>query len=261
MRLNEPEDPIPGPRGFNEYAPKTLADQAPYDRRGLVYSPPVLEFCKKLRKKYVVEGKPFLAVRETGEDGDNPHYHFAFYSTSKIQSVRTFVNRAGWKGNESYSLKIGFEDLIESHFDYLCKGASKDDLPHVFAASNDFDYAVIDERHKRYWCNFEEIKATRKRKADSASRAPIGEQIYALCKQEIHGGSLPSEDKVIEIAMRWYITNKASMSVYHVTNVVNWVVGKLHSTSEDANDLGKNLFDSNRMEIFKQNCKLKLSNY
>lgn len=210
--------------------------------------------------KYVVKGKPFLVVRETGENGDNPHYHFAFASAAKSQTVRTFINRTAWKGNKNYSLKVGDENLMERHFNYLCKGSSKNDLPEVVMSSDHFDNAVIEERHESYWTENEKlVQGSRKRKANSG--VSIGEQIYAICKGKGDGGGIPSEDQVIEIAMRWYISHKTSMSVYHVTNVVNWVMGKLHSTTEDVNDLGKNLFDSNRMEIFKQNCKLKLSNY
>lgn len=218
------------------------------------------DFINAFVDKYVVKSEPFLVVAETGKDGDNPHYHLAFTTTAKLQAIRTYINRSAWKGNQNYSLKLGKDDLIESHFDYLCKGSSPDDSPSVFMSSDHFDDTVIKERHQRFWVkNQEFVKGNRKRKSDS--RLPIGEQIYTICKQKVHGGTIPSEDQVIEIAMRWYITNKTSMSVYHVTNVVNWVIGKLHGTTEGLDDLGKDLFDSNRMEVFKQNCKLKLNNY
>lgn len=215
-------------------------------------------FLKPLREKYVDEEIRFLCVREVGENGNNPHYHIAFASKVKTQAIRTWINRTAWKGNKNYSLKTGSEDLLERQFDYLCKGKSADDMPEIVARSDDFDDSVIKERHDRYWVNNKAYNAVsgRKRKTDAATS--VGQQIYDICKQR--PGGIPSEDQVIEIAMRWYINHKFSMSVYHVTNVVNWVMGKLH-TQETVNDLGSDLFDCNRMEIFKQNCKLKMSNF
>lgn len=217
-------------------------------------------FLDPLLDKYVVKSEPFLCVREVGENGDNPHYHIAFASSVKTQCIRTWINRGAWKGNQNYSLKVGCVDLLERQFNYLCKGASRDDMPHVITGSADFNDAVIEERHKAFWLEHEELVASgRKRKANSG--VPIGEQVYTICKKKADAlGVIPSEDQVIEITMRWYLTHRASMSVYHVTNVVNWVIGKLH-TQETVNDLGTDLFDANRMEIFKQNCKLKLNTY
>lgn len=219
-----------------------------------------LHFIIPLFERYVVKTEPFLLVRETGENGDNPHYHICFASASKTQTIRSWINRTAWKGNKNYSLKTGIEDKLERQFNYLLKGRSRDDLPEVIRRSADFDDAVIAERHKAYWVeNQELVSGSRKRKANSGTA--IGEQVYAICKKKSDSlGAIVSEDIVIEVTMRWYLSHKASMSVYHVTNVVNWVIGKLH-TQESVNDLGVDLWDSNRMEIFKQNCKLKMNNY
>lgn len=217
-------------------------------------------FYEPLLAKYVVKSEPFLCVREVGENGNNLHYHIAFASSAKTQCIRTWINRSAWKGNKNYSLKVGSEDLLERQFDYLCKGKSRDDLPEILSASADFDDTVVAKRHETYWIEHDKLMATgRKRKANTGTA--IGDQVYAICKQKADTlGVIPSEDQVIEITMRWYIAHKTSMSVFHVTNVVNWVIGKLH-TQDTVNDLGHDLFDANRMEIFKQNCKLKLSGY
>lgn len=220
---------------------------------------PLKTFIGPLRE-YIIESEPFLCVRETGENGNNPHYHLCFATSCATQTIRTRINRSAWKGNENYSLKVGVVNKLDDQFNYLCKGSSCDDLPQVLFASAHFDDSVIEERHKAYWIKNEEIvSASRKRKANSG--LSVGEQIYTICKQKSDTlSAIVSEDTVIEVTMRWYINHKTSMSLHHVTSVVNWVVGKLH-TQETLNDLGHDIWDSNRMEIFKQNVKLKLNNY
>ena len=84
-----------------------------------------------LFEKYVDKSVPYLGVFERGEDDENPHWHLAFRCIGKMQALRQWLVRNGFKGNQSYSLKAGDPEKMDAHFNYLCKGTGtgKEDGP------------------------------------------------------------------------------------------------------------------------------------
>ena len=195
LRLNRPEDPVEQSRIVN-----------------------------LLFEKYVDQSVPYLVVYETGEDDKNPHWHFAFRCISKMQALRQFLTREGFKGNQSYSLKAGDPEKMDSHFDYLCKGTGtgKEDGPNVVLRHKDFTDAVIDERHNVFWKKNQEIidrKPKRKREE------PASKMILAICEQKLEHSDKTaiSEDELIDITLEWYKKNKWSMNTFQMKSVVNYV--------------------------------------
>lgn len=214
LRLNRPQDPVEQARIVN-----------------------------LLLEKYVDKSVPYLCVFETGEDDKNPHWHFAFRCIGKMQALRQCLGRNGFKGNESYSLKAGDPEKMDTHFDYLCKGTGtgKDDGPYVVFGHEYFTDAVIYERHNTFWKKAQEIAD---RKPKRKREEPASKMILAICQQKLEhsGKSSISEDELIDITLEWYKKNKWSMNVFQMKAVVNYVSYCLNP-------------DSNRVELMKQQLK------
>lgn len=197
-----------------------------------------------LLEKYIDQSVPYLVVRELGEDKQNPHRHYAFRCIGKMQALRQWLVRNGLKGNESYSLKAGDPEKMDTHFDYLCKGTGtgKEDGPDVILRHEDFTDAVIDERHQVFWKKSQEIGD---RKAKRKREEPASKMILAICQQKLEHDprkSSISEDELIDITLEWYKKNKWSMNVFQMKAVVNYVSYCLNP-------------DSNRVELMKQQLK------
>ena len=177
-----------------------------------------------LLEKYVDQRVPYLCVHELGENDKNPHWHLAFRCVGKMQALRQFLTRNGFKGNESYSLKAGDPNQMDAHFDYLCKGTGtgKEDGPNVVFRHEDFTDSVIDERHDVFWKKNQEI---RDRQPKRKREEPASKMILAICQQKLEhsGKSAISEDELIDITLEWYKKNKWSMNTFQMKSVVNYV--------------------------------------
>lgn len=197
-----------------------------------------------LLEKYIDKSVPYLCVHETGENDENPHWHLAFRCIGKMQALRQWLGRNGFKGNESYSLKAGDPEKMDAHFDYLCKGTGtgKEDGPNVVFGHEYFTDAVVYERHNTFWKKAQEIAD---RKPKRKREEPAAKMILAICEQKLEHDrqkSAISEDELIDITLEWYKKNKWSMNVFQMKAVVNYVSYCLNP-------------DSNRVELMRNALK------
>ena len=197
---------------------------------------------------HIDKEKPYLIVRETGKDDENPHFHIAaeLKDGKTIQSFRTFLNREGIKGNEAYSLKKGNPEKMDRHFTYLCKGTDAKTPPDVISRHPDFTDEVIDQRHQIYWQVNAQLPK-KKRKTESVTAA--ADQIALLCKQRIAHSKAESlsEDEIIDIAVAWQHANRKTLNDFFLKSVINHVTYTLKG------------MNCNRMEQFRN--KLKYNNF
>jgi len=201
------------------------------------------EVFTEILAKYVDKTATHLFVYETGKKDENPHVHGTFRLVSAVQAFRQYLLRKGLKGNQSYSLKVADRDQMKAHFQYLCKGTGtgKDDRPNVGFRSENLHDAVIQQFHKIYWEENQQIaKGNSKRKREE----PAAKQILAICRQKIEHGPKDAllEDEIIDITLEWYFKNKWSMNTFQMKAVVNYVSYGLNK-------------DSNRVHLMKQSLK------
>lgn len=73
-----------------------------------------------------------FAVRELGENQDNPHYHLLFAVTDerKLNALKQYVKTKYPGGNEIKAWTRSIKD-VSAHLRYLCKGVSRAEMPHV----------------------------------------------------------------------------------------------------------------------------------
>ncbi|AXQ65492.1 MAG: hypothetical protein [Circular genetic element sp.] len=201
-----------------------------------------------LLKDHIDEAKPYLIVRETGKDGENPHFHVAgeLQDGKTLQNFRTFLNREGIKGNEAYSLKKGNPEKMDRHFTYLCKGTDAETPSEVICRHPDFTDEVIAQRHQIYWQVNAQLPK-KKRKTESVTAA--ADQIALLCKQRIAHNKAESlsEDEIIDIAVAWQHANRKTLNDFFLKSVINHVTYTLKG------------MNCNRMEQFRN--KLKYNNF
>lgn len=210
-------------------------------------------FIGGLLNDYFDQEKLFLVVRELGEDGNNPHYHIAGSlidvlpgSDSKSDDARTEflrkkVKTAGWKGQKYQRWGTGDPDLMDSHFDYLCKGTGtgKEDQPHVVFRHPDFTDAVIKERNKVYW----KINAALPKKGTKKRKRNASEEILTMCRERHIQAT--EHNKIFDQVLRYYCKHIKYLQPIYVKNLV-------HQTSIYLNPQG------NTAELLRQFC---LSNY
>ncbi|AXQ66028.1 MAG: putative replicase [Cressdnaviricota sp.] len=167
--------------------------------------------------------KPKLAVRERGEDDDNPHQHWFFHlqEGKKLSAFRSSLNRKGFKGNEMYSLKAGKPKLCDSHLDYLCKGitSQEEDDVDIITRSKDFDDTVIAQRHEVYHKIHAYLPEKKRKRELNASKLIGYLEVTMRKKQKV---PLPRAE-MHKLAMRWYYENKTTINVHHLRTVTNHV--------------------------------------
>lgn len=136
-----------------------------------------------------------FAVKELGDNGDNPHWHFLLEVADaiKIQAVRTALGRAvpALKGNGKYSLTVVKD--VAKYERYLCKGES--DGSGVAAAwRNSIVYSdeKLEELHEAYWAENRKLK---KRKAGS-----VVDHVIDVAKRE--GVSWEKREELAKIYIR-----------------------------------------------------------
>lgn len=195
--------------------------------------------------------KPYFVVFETGEDGENPHFHLTGYLKpgKSLQSLRTFVNRSGIKGQDAYSLKLGIEEKIDSHYTYLCKGDSVEAQPEIIHCHPDFTDTIIAERHETYWeVNAELPKKRRKTKTTNAADA-----ISRICFDTMshNGGRKLLEDEIIDISVEWVHKNRKTLNDFYLRSLINHVAYTVNRLEDETGDP----WDSNRMTQLRNKLK------
>lgn len=186
-------------------------------------------FVGSLLNDYFDQEKPFLAVRETGRNDNNPHYHIAGSllqslpgsdtksDNGRTEFLRKRVNVLGWKGNECQRWGVGKADLMDSHFDYLCKGrgTGKEDGPHVIFRHKDFTDAVIEERHKIYW----KINAALPQKGRKKRKLNVSEEILTMCRERKICST--EHDKIFDQVLAYYCQHVKYLQPNYVKNLVH----------------------------------------
>lgn len=209
---------------------------------------PLIDGIASFIDAYVNQEQPYLVVRETGEDGQNPHFHVAgtLKDGKTIQSLRTFFNRKGIKGNEAYSLKKGDPEKMKDHFTYLCKGADTETPPDIRARHPNFTDAIVAQLHEVFWQVNTKLPQ-KKRKAETVTAA--SDAIVKLCRQKIDHSKADSlsEDEIIDIAVHWQHSNRKTLNDFFLKSVINHVTYSLKG------------MNCNRMEQFRN--KLKYNNF
>jgi hypothetical protein len=197
------------------------------------------------------KGQPYLVVRETGENDQNPHFHFAGHLADghTIQSLRTRLNRLGIKGNEAYSLKKGDANKMDTHFTYLCKGASVEAQPEIIARSPYFEDVVVQDRHETFWQVNAQLPK-KKRKTESVSAA---DAISRICFDTMNhnGGQKLLEDDIIDIAVDWVHKNRKTLNDFYLRSLINHVCYTVNKGSQETGDG----WDSNRMTQLRNKLK------
>lgn len=197
------------------------------------------------------KAQPYLVVRETGENDENPHFHFSgtLSNGQSIQSFRTRLNRLGIKGNEAYSLKKGDAQKMDSHFTYLCKGANVEAKPEIIARSPDFDDTVIAERHELYW----EVNAQLPKKRRKKEPVAAADAISRICfdRMSHNGGRKLLEDEIIDLSVDWIHKNRKTLNDFYLRSLINHVC---YTVNKGEDDTG-NPWDSNRMEQLRNKLK------
>ena len=199
----------------------------------------------------VDNAQPYLVVRETGENHENPHFHLAgtLKGGKTIQGFRTMLNRLGIKGNEAYSLKAGNAEKMDSHFTYLCKGESVDAQPDIVDRSPDFNDTIVAQRHEIYWQVNAELPK-KKRKVESVSAA---DAIIRICFDTMNhnGGQKLLEDDIIDIAVDWVHKNRKTLNDFYLRALINYVAYSVNKGPQETDDP----WDSNRMTQLRNKLK------
>lgn len=210
-------------------------------------------FINQLLDDYFNKEEPYMIVRELGKDNKNPHYHLAGTlleilpgSDSKSDDPRTeFLRRRvkalGWKGQKYQAWGLGKPDLMDSHFDYLCKGSGtgKQDGPHVIRRHPDFTDAVIAQRHEIYW----KVNARLPKEGAKKRKRNASEEILTMCRER----NIQSTEhgKIFDQVLRYYCKHVKYLQPIYVKNLV-------HQTSIYLNPEG------NTAEVLRTYC---LNNY
>ncbi|AXQ66117.1 MAG: putative replicase [Cressdnaviricota sp.] len=183
----------------------------------------------QLLADYFDQEEPYLVVREFGKEAQNPHYHLAGTllndlpgsksrsDNGRTEFLRKRVATAGWKGNECQSWKLGVVGLMDSHFDYLCKGTGtgKQDQPQVVFCHPDFTKTVIAERNKVFW----KINATLPKKGSQKRKRNASEEILSMCRER---NILASEHgKIFDQVLRYYCKHIKYLQPIYVKNLVH----------------------------------------
>lgn len=122
-----------------------------------------------------------FVVKENGNASENPHMHAVFSSVQKVASLRQSFRRKfpNHTGNGSYSLKECNDDT-DAYGRYLCKGASRDDLPVVVCRQGiDYTDGWVQAMHDEYWVNNALLEKNKKRRAMN-----MVEKLESICKEK-----------------------------------------------------------------------------
>ncbi len=229
----------PLPDGYNLCPLPEDADEHDYKESVIEYCPWIIS---GLLDRWIDQDHPYMIVFETGEEHDNPHFHAAGTLKSTDQAVRTELNRCGYKGNKAYKFTAGDPELMDSHFDYLCKGegTGKEDGPCVLFAHPDFTPAVISERNKIYWKVNAQLPKSKNKRSNAGS---LSDMVLKVCRQKIeHGPPSLSEDQLIDITLEVAHRRSGVLNAFHLKSVVNHVAYSLNP-------------DSNRVALLKNAMK------
>lgn len=156
------------------------------------------QYVKELIDKYCDIPMPYLVVKEEGKDGENPHYHLCFATSTTMPTLRQALRRR-LTGNEAYSLKQCKE--LPKQFLYLCKGegTGEDDKPNIVHKSEHFTDERIEELHAMYWRNNDAITSSQK-KSKLAENA--GRDILMMCQQR--GYTDQNKAEIFDICIAYY---------------------------------------------------------
>jgi hypothetical protein len=204
-----------------------------------------------IHTKYVDKSVEYLIVRETGENDDNPHYHFAFSLIGTVQALRQSLLRKGIKGKNSYRLESAKPEKMHEQWVYLCKGltSTKESDIDVKFRHPHFDDVVLKKLHEWFYQKAVDLmKGKTKRKRER----PAAEQILEICRDKItHSKKIAlSEDEIIDTVFEWYAKQKYQMNTYQMKGQITWISYNLGTDPKT----GKH-YDSNRVTLAKMACK------
>lgn len=178
----------------------------------------IVDFCQS------IDGSVFC-VRE--EEAQRPHYQAVVRTSIKSQAFRVRVTNAfkECKGNSGYSIKTG--DDYDGFVQYLCKGASRDDVPDVvYVQDITITRDVIAAKHEAYWQRNKELR-TRVKK----DRKAFDEELLERCRPLVASDANELDARSV-IANEYLImkreTGASSVDVYRARQTVNAVWLQLH---------------------------------
>lgn len=199
---------------------------------GVDIVPAVQEWLTKHTQSYV-------GCKEISEAGVL-HYHICCRSEVDKEALRASLKYKLRVGRDGAMVEAGNKGISftpdkvrdeEDTFRYICKGASRDELPDIV-----FFYRLVDDRqgwirskHVEYWSKNEELKATAKRKR-TGERVSIADRLDLFAAQQNRLMD-PSEfrAKLIDEYIRLCVEDNKAISVYAARSVVN---GKLAKYSD-----------------------------
>jgi len=170
-----------------------------------------------------VQGHDFLVCRETGRDGDNPHYHGIATIDVQMAALRKRMQRFGFTGNQAYSLKLIQPAKRQDYLKYLCKGTGtgSEDAPDIRHQENfsDEDVAGL---YRGYWVTNQILSEERAKKRTRTQSA--GAQILELARSK----KLRIKEDVAREVFDWYLVNKTTASHHQMKGVFCWVMSHLN---------------------------------
>lgn len=172
------------------------------------------QYVKELIDKYCDLPMPYLVVKEEGKDGENPHYHLCFATSTAMRTLRQALRRR-LTGNEAYSLKQCKE--LRKQFLYLCKGegTGENDGPIIVHKSDHFTDERIEELHAMYWRNNDAITSSQKK---SKLVENAGRDILMMCQQR--GYTDQNRSEIYEVCMAYYGKRAKHLNPKYVEDLV-----------------------------------------
>lgn len=152
------------------------------------------------------QGDIFI-VKELTSTNQTIHYQSYWKTDTKKDAITKRFQRLQIKGggsNEQYAV-TKVEDTPEDHqrvIQYLCKGASKDELP-VVLYTNFLSDEQIKEYHTKYWLENETYRDNVKSKKDKIKELTVFQQALAYVQIYI-GPATPCPIKVCELLIDFY---------------------------------------------------------
>lgn len=170
-----------------------------------------------------------LVVRETLQDGSNPHLHCLLTSAkdSKLPALRKSLLQCmpELKGNGSYSMTTVRDE--GKYLRYICKGASAGEMPDVKWMQYMCD---VEELHDEYW-------AEHKKKYKPS--LTVTEHVLQRCRDE----SVSCEDraKIAEFYVSEQVARGKCLNLFQAKGQVNLIQCMLDATGKKITDFASEI--------------------
>jgi hypothetical protein len=119
---------------------------------------------------------PFIMVRE---EATRPHCHCVIQLVIKPEQFRRKfkVKFPEYEGNKDFIIQT--KDDLEAQYRYVCKGKSKEEMPHVISKLK-VEVGKIEEYHNAYWEQNDKLKKSCKKKSSVSFTQECYNELFLL---------------------------------------------------------------------------------